>query len=85
MRTSDRVDNLTINIKNMERGLDKLESIISIKNLRYIKILSNNLHNEVGDCNDNLKAIAYKVDPIHTGIVINKHNIIVMTQNGRGI
>ena len=61
--------------------MNKLESVISIKNLCCSGILSDNLCDEVGDLSDNLREIAEKVDPTHIGVVIYKHNIVVMTQN----
>ena len=79
VRTSGQVDNATISSKGTKRGLDKLESIISTKNLRRSGILSDNLHDEMGDCSDNLKVVAEKVDPTHKSVIINKHNVVTMT------
>ena len=79
-RRSDVMDNTTISTKGMKRGLDKLESIIDSKNLRHSGILSGNLRDEVGDCSDNLRAVVEKIDPTNTSIIINKHNIITMTE-----
>ena len=79
VRTSGLVDNSTINIKGTERSLDKLESVISTKNLRHNRILSDNLHDEVGDRSESLRAVAWKVDPTHMSIIIKKHNIVMMT------
>ena len=56
------MDNATISTKGMKRGLDKLESVIDSKNLRCSRILSDNIYDEVGDCSDNLKAVAENVD-----------------------
>ena len=53
-----------------------------MKNLWHSRVLSDDFRDEVGDCSDNLKAITQKVDPTHTSIVINKHNIVAMTSNG---
>ena len=64
VKTSGLVDNLIINVECMKRGLNKLKSVINI--------LSDNLHDEVGDHNDNLKVIVAKVDPTHTHIIIKK-------------
>ena len=50
-----------------------------MKNLWHSGILSDNLRDEVGDCNDNLKAVTEKVDPTHMGVIINKKNIVTMT------
>ena len=50
-----------------------------MENFWRIGVLSNDLCDEVGDCSDNLRAIAKKVDPSHTSIVINKHDIVAMT------
>ena len=33
------------------------------------------------DSDDNFRAIIEKVDPTHTSIIINKYNIVAMTQN----
>ena len=57
------MDNATINTKGTKRGLDKLESIIGTKNFRRSRILSDNLHDEVGDSSDNLKAVVQKLRP----------------------
>ena len=38
-----------------------------------------NLCDEVSDCSENLRAIVEKVDPTHTTVVINKHDIVAMT------
>ena len=73
------MDNATINTKGMKRGLDKLDSVISIKNLRDSRILSDKLSDEVSDCSNNLRAVAKKVDPTHTSLIINKHNMVTMT------
>ena len=62
VKTSGLVDNVTVRAKVMKKGLDKLESVISKKNLNHSRILSENLRDEVGDCSDNLKAVAEKVD-----------------------
>ena len=43
--------------------------------------ISDNLHHEVGDHSDNLRAIVEKIDPTHASEVIIKHNIVAMTQN----
>ena len=75
VRTSGLVDNATISAKGTKSGLEKLESVISTKNLRR----SDNLYDEVGDYSDNLKAVAEKVDPTHTSVIIKKHNILTMT------
>ena len=40
---------LSVSTKGTKRDLDKLESVISMKNLRRSGILSDNLHDEVGD------------------------------------
>ena len=50
-----------------------------MKNLRHSGILRENLHDEVDDCSDNLKAVTEKVDPTHTSVIINKHNILTLT------
>ena len=84
VRTSSLVDNATIHEESMDRGLEKLESIICMKNLLPIGILSNNLHDKVGDHSDNLKAIVEKADPTYTSIVINKHDVVAMAPN-RGV
>ena len=65
--------------KGSKRGLEKLKSIICTKNLRHRGILSDNLLGKVGECNDNLRAIVEKVEPTHTSVIINKHNILMMT------
>ena len=70
--------------KGTKRVLEKLKSIIGTKNLRHSRILNDNLCDEVGDCSDNLRAIVEKVDPTHTSLIINKHNIVTITQNRRG-
>ena len=70
--------------KVTERGLDKLESVITTKNLRHNRILSDNLCDEVGDRIDNLRVVVEKVDPTHPNIIINKHNIVTMTSKGGG-
>ena len=57
MRTNGLVDNVTINTEGTNRGLDKLDKILS----------------------DNLKAIAQKMNPTYTGVVISRHNIVAMT------
>ena len=79
VRTSGLIDNATINIKGMKRVLDKLKSVIGTKNLRRGRILSDNLHDKVGDYSDNLRVVAEKVDPAHTSVFINRHNIITIT------
>ena len=76
LRTSGLVDNVTIRTKGTKRGLDKLKSIIDMKNLRCSGILSDNLRDEVGDRSDNLKVVAEKVDPTHMSVIIK--NIITM-------
>ena len=43
-----------------------------------------NLCDEVSDCSENLRAIVEKVDPTHTTVVINKHDIVAMTGNSGG-
>ena len=73
------MNNVTINVKGTERGLHKFKSIISTKNRWHSGVLSDNFHDEVGYCSDNLKAIAEKVVPNHMSIVINKHDILAMT------
>ena len=83
MRISGLVDDSTINMEGMERGLNKLESIIGTKNLWRSKILSNSLCNKVGNHSNNLRAITKEVNPTHTGVIINKHDTVVMTQNRR--
>ena len=40
VRTSSLMDNATISAKGTKRGLDKLESVIRMKNLRCSRILS---------------------------------------------
>ena len=57
------MDNATISAKGTKRGLEKLKSVISTKNLKLSGILSDNLRDEVRDCGDNLRAVAKKVDP----------------------
>ena len=76
--TSGMMDNFTISTKVMKRGLDKLESVINTKNLRCSGILSDNLHDEVGDCSDNFRIVVEKVDPTHLSVIISKHNIVRM-------
>ena len=49
--------------KGTKRGLDKVESIIRLKNIRRSGILCDNIHDEIGDGIDNLTAVAKKVDP----------------------
>ena len=78
-RTSGLVNNATISTKGTYIGLDKLKSIISMKNHWCSEVLSDNLRDEVGDCSDNLRAIKEKVDQTHTSVVINKHAIVAMT------
>ena len=58
MRKNGLVDSATIRAKGTKRGLDKVESVIGMKNLRRSGILSDNLHDEVGDCSDNLIEVA---------------------------
>ena len=70
VRKSGIVDNVMIHAKCMDRGLDRLESVIGMTNLWPIEILSDNFRDEVGDHSDNLKAIVEKVDPTHTVVVI---------------
>ena len=60
-----------ISAKGTWRGLDKLKSVISTKNLWRSGVLSDNFYDEVGDCSDNLRAISKKVDPTYTSIVDN--------------
>ena len=79
MRTSGLVNNTTISTKGTKRGLHKLKSIISTKNLWRSGVLSDDFGDEVGDCSDNLRVTAEKVDPTHTSIVINEHDIVAMT------
>ena len=79
MRTSGLVNNATISTKGKYRGLHKLTSIISMKNLWCSGVLSDNIRDEVGDCSDNLMAIAEKLDQTHTSVVIKKHGIVGMT------
>ena len=50
-----------------------------MQNLGHSGVLSDDFRDEVGGCSDNLRAIAEKVDPTHTSIAINKHDIVVMT------
>ena len=79
VRTSGLMDNATIIIKGLKRVLEKLKSIIRMKNLRRSRILSDNLRDEVGDYSDNLRVVVEKVDLTHTSVIINKHNIVTMT------
>ena len=79
VRTSGLVDNATIRAKVTKRGLEKLERVINTKNLTRSGILSDNLSDEVGDCSDNLIVVTEKVDPTHTSVIINKHNIVTIT------
>ena len=79
VRTSGLMDNVTISTKGTKRGLDKLESIISTKNLRHSRILGYNLCDEVCDCSDNPKAVVEKVDRTLKSVIINKHNRVAMT------
>ena len=79
------MDNDTISAKGTKQGLDKLESVISIKNLRGSIILSDNLCDELSDCSDYLRAVAEKVDATHTSVIINKHNMVTMTWNRGGM
>ena len=79
MSASGLVDNVTIIAKGTQRGLEKLECVISLKNLRRSRILSDNLRDKVGDCSDNLKAVTKKVDLTHTSVIINKHNVVMVT------
>ena len=79
VRTSGLINNVTITTKGTKRGLDKLESVISTKNLRHSGILSYNLCDEVGDCSDNPKAVVEEVDQTHKSVIINKHNRVAMT------
>ena len=79
MRTSGIVDNVMIITKGTKRVLDKLETIISTKNLRRSGILSDNFRDELCDYSDNLRVVAEKVDPTHTSVIINKHNIVMMS------
>ena len=79
--TSGLVDNATISVEGMEKGLEKLESVIGTKILWHSGILSDNLVDEVDDCSDNLRPIAEKVDPTHTSIVNKKHDIMAMIWN----
>ena len=67
------MDSATISAKGTKRVLEKLESIINMKNLWRNGILSDNLRDEVGDCIDKIKAVSKKVDPTHMSIIINKH------------
>ena len=85
MRTSCLVDNVTVSTKGTKRGLDKLKSIIGMKNLRCNEILSDNIRDEKDDRSDNLSVVAERLDPIHTSVIINKHDIIMMTQNKGGM
>ena len=78
------VNNFTINTKGTERGLDKLESVIGMKNPRHSRILNHNPRDKVGERSENLKVVAKKVDPTHTSIVINKHDIVAVTRNRGG-
>ena len=50
-----------------------------MKNLWCSGVLSNDFCDEVGDCSDNLRAFAEKIDPTHTSIVINKYDVVAMT------
>ena len=50
-----------------------------MKNLWRSGVLSDDFRDEVGDCSDYLKTIIEKVDPTHTSIVINEHDIVAMT------
>ena len=43
VRISGMVDNITISTKGMERGFNKLNSVINTKNLKCSGILSDNL------------------------------------------
>ena len=62
-----------------EFGLEKLKSVIPTKNIWHSGVLSDDFRDEVGDCSENLRAITEKIDPTHTSIVINKHDIVAMT------
>ena len=66
MRTSGLVDNVMISTKGTDIGLDKLENVISMKNLKRGRILSDNFCDEVGYYGDNLRVVAKKLDPTHT-------------------
>ena len=50
-----------------------------MKNLWRSGVVSEDFLDEVGDCSENLRAIVEKVDPTHTSIVINEHDIVAMT------
>ena len=82
VRKSGLVDNVMIIVEGTKRGLDKFDSIIGTKNLWCIGILSDNFQDKKGECSDNLRVIANKIEPTRTSIVINKHDIVAMTQNG---
>ena len=84
MRTSDILDNVMIITKGKKRGLDKLKSIIGTKNHWRSRILSDDFHDEVGDRSDNVRVIVDKVDPTCIGVIINKHDIVEITQNSGG-
>ena len=77
-RTSGLVNNSTIIKKITKRGLDKFKSVINNKNFWRSEILSNNFHDEVGDCKDNLTAIVEKANPTHMSVA-------VMTWNREGM
>ena len=77
--TSGLMGNATSSTKGTEKGLDKLNRVISTKNFRHSGILSDNLRDEEGDCSDNHRAVAKNIDPTHTSVIIKKHNIVTMT------
>ena len=75
------VDNVMVSTKGTKRGLDKLKSVIGMKNLRCNEILSDNIRDEKDDRTENLRVITEKVDPIHTSVTIDKQDIMTMAQN----
>ena len=66
VRASGVKDIVMIHEKGMDRGLDKLKSVIGIKDIWKSRILSDKGHDEVGNHSDNLNAIIEKVDPTQT-------------------
>lgn len=81
MRVGNLVNEATINVEGVERGLNKLEGIVNIKNFKCNGILGDDFGDKVGNHINNFKIITKEVDPIHMSIIIDKHNVVTITQN----
>lgn len=75
------VNDATIGVKGVERGLDKLKGIFSMNNFGSSDILGDGFSDEVNKYENDLKAITKEVDPTDTSVIIDKYDIITMAQN----